>query len=237
MKVIEPVTLSEAQFLLGRPEKELNRAIDRGEIDKIWEKVTQLEGKQGLTTVKDRSSKRKLREVVSLEVSSGAQKTVRKLGPSELLFLEIEGQVHDDLTPSGRKKLYNAIKSSFASSKTITFGPFEADIAKALRALKARYKQLNDVRKCVVENDGQDPVLKGTEISAYRIAALAQGQSVSEIIEDYPSLTAEQVKLAIDYATAYPKTGRPYPKRSFKRSVSSLADLGAFAPSDGEHKE
>ena len=41
-------------------------------------------------------------------------------------------------------------------------------------------------------------------------------------------LTAHQVQIALDYATAYPKAGRPYPARSLKRIVGALAEAGAF---------
>ncbi|WP_260686045.1 DUF433 domain-containing protein [Rhizobium laguerreae] len=65
------------------------------------------------------------------------------------------------------------------------------------------------------------------------VAALARGQTVAEIVEDFPSLSREQVEAAIEYAKAYPKRGRPYPSRSLKRSLAELAELGAFDEVDG----
>jgi acyl-CoA reductase-like NAD-dependent aldehyde dehydrogenase len=59
------------------------------------------------------------------------------------------------------------------------------------------------------------------------VAALARGQSVAEIVEDFPSLSRDQVEAAIDYAKAYPKRGRPYPARSLKRTLAELANLTA----------
>ncbi|MGY3478350.1 DUF433 domain-containing protein [Bradyrhizobium ottawaense] len=35
------------------------------------------------------------------------------------------------------------------------------------------------------------------------------GQSAEEIIDDFPSLTRDQVEAAIEYAKAYPKRGCP----------------------------
>ncbi len=45
------------------------------------------------------------------------------------------------------------------------------------------------------------PVIKGTRIPVYLILNLmAHGQSIKEIIEDYPELTKEDVIAAINYA-------------------------------------
>ncbi len=45
------------------------------------------------------------------------------------------------------------------------------------------------------------PCVKGTRIPVYLIVSLvAEGESVESIIEDYPSLTPEDIKAAISYA-------------------------------------
>ena len=45
------------------------------------------------------------------------------------------------------------------------------------------------------------PCIKGTRIPVYLIVSLvAEGESVENIIEDYPSLTAEDIKAALRYA-------------------------------------
>ena len=59
------------------------------------------------------------------------------------------------------------------------------------------------------------------------IAALARGQTVAEIVEDYKGLP-EQIDAAVEYAKVYPKTGRPLPTRSFKRMLSDMAELGVW---------
>ena len=46
-----------------------------------------------------------------------------------------------------------------------------------------------------------------------------------------------KVKPTLTYAMAYPKTGRPYPGRNFKRMLGELADLGAFDPVHAEGNE
>jgi hypothetical protein len=82
--------------------------------------------------------------------------------------------------------------------------------------------------KALVDQTAPEPVLRGTAIPVHVVAALARGQSVAEIVEDYPTLTPSQVEAAIDYAKVYPRTGRPLPTRSFKRMLSDLAALGVW---------
>lgn len=57
---------------------------------------------------------------------------------------------------------------------------------------------------------GGTPIISGTRVSVYDVAAaLAAGVPVKEILEDYPSLTEEKLKLAALYADANPLRGRP----------------------------
>ena len=231
MVVIDPVTLGEAQFLTGRSEKEINRAIDRGVIDKITEVVR-------VPAVKRARAKRPARKagkarnttqrVYDYAPPPTVQRTIRKLGGPELLFFVIEREMHEDLTPAGRKKLYETIKARPDNETVLNFGPFETNVKATIRTLAQRYKDLKTLRSGVVQQTNGEPFLKGTDISVYRVGALAEGQSIDEILADYPSLTAAQVRCAIDYSIAYPKVGRPYPARSFKRSVVALAEAGAF---------
>jgi len=45
------------------------------------------------------------------------------------------------------------------------------------------------------------PCIKGTRIPVYLIVSLiAEGETVENIIEDYPSLTREDIKAALHYA-------------------------------------
>lgn len=51
-----------------------------------------------------------------------------------------------------------------------------------------------------------EPVIRGTRITVYTIAALVErGTPVDEILRHYPSLTAEQVEAAHRYAQAQPR--------------------------------
>ena len=57
---------------------------------------------------------------------------------------------------------------------------------------------------------GGDPVFRGTRVPVHMIADLrSKGEPDEAILESYPRLTAEMVKLAPAYAAAYPLRGRP----------------------------
>jgi uncharacterized protein (DUF433 family) len=57
---------------------------------------------------------------------------------------------------------------------------------------------------------GGTPVIRGTRVPVYHIAALVDsGTPVDQILKSYPSLKDWQVELASDYAKAVPSSGRP----------------------------
>jgi uncharacterized protein (DUF433 family) len=72
------------------------------------------------------------------------------------------------------------------------------------------------------------PVIRDTEVSPYTIAALARGETMAEIIGDYPQLSVEQIDAAIGYAQRYPRPGQPLPSRSFKRMLADMAQAGVW---------
>ncbi|EMS33580.1 Hypothetical protein C943_04459 [Mariniradius saccharolyticus AK6] len=60
------------------------------------------------------------------------------------------------------------------------------------------YKELIERNPSVL---GGKPIIKGTRISVELIIRkLGDGYSISEILENYPHLTTEQVKAALQYA-------------------------------------
>ena len=64
------------------------------------------------------------------------------------------------------------------------------------------------------------PLLKGTQVEAYRIAALLAGElTIDEVLADYPSLSREHVETARVSSEAHPNDGRPYPRTSVKRAL------------------
>jgi uncharacterized protein (DUF433 family) len=54
------------------------------------------------------------------------------------------------------------------------------------------------------------PVVKGTRVPVYDIAAFSnEGLSIAEIKKSFPSVSEENIELAILYAKAAPRRGRP----------------------------
>jgi uncharacterized protein (DUF433 family) len=54
------------------------------------------------------------------------------------------------------------------------------------------------------------PVYRGTRIPIELVAEMvAQGTSIEEILEGYPALDREKIRLAPMYMSAFPRRGRP----------------------------
>jgi uncharacterized protein (DUF433 family) len=79
---------------------------------------------------------------------------------------------------------------------------------------------------------GGDPVFRGTRVPVHLIAELvAQGSKPAELIESYPRLTAEMIRLAPVYAAAHPLRRRPrkqpwrgrQPVRRIRRKLDAIA--------------
>jgi|SRR5882757_3581915 len=160
------------------------------------------------------------------KVGGGVQ---RVLGPAEMRFLLVADRLDKDLTLVGRRRLYEAMRRLSANTHRVTLGEIVLDLAKIDANLKTRLRRLDELRRWAgAAGDRGEPVIKDSKVPIHMVAALARTQSVAEIVEDFPSLSTEQVEAAVEYAKAYPKRGRPYPVRSLKRALGKLADLGAL---------
>lgn len=159
--------------------------------------------------------------IVKAAIQRRGRLSSRLFGLPELRFYRVASDLGAKLTPSGRKSIYRAIRALSARQRRLRWGPFETDLATLDRQLLRKLKQLRALKQEIAMSD-REPVIRGTGISPYAIAGLSAGQTVSQIIEDYPSLSRAQVEAAIEYARIYPKKGRPYPARSFKRMVGDI---------------
>lgn len=187
------LTTSEAGYVLERSNLAINKAVDTGLI---------------------RASTRRGR---------GRQRALRILGKPELRFLKLADALDKDLTRFGQRKIYEAICRLPDQQHQLRLGVLTVELLPLDRAIEERLGRLMALRSCVETLASGEPVIRGTTVPVYIVAGLAKGETVEEILEDYPSLTRAQVETAIEYAQAYPKKGRPYPARSFKRVV---ADMG-----------
>ena len=152
---------------------------------------------------------------------------VRRVGGAELRFLTFAAQVGKDFTPAARRKIYEAIRRALPEASRLELGVLELKLTEVDRRIDERLKRLEQV-KALVDESAPEPVLRGTDVPVHVVAALARRQSTTEIVEDYPILTAEQVEGAVEYASVYPRTGRPLPTRSLKRMLADLAAAGVW---------
>ncbi|HEY0023104.1 MAG TPA: DUF433 domain-containing protein [Longimicrobium sp.] len=73
---------------------------------------------------------------------------------------------------------------------------------------------------------GGMPVVRGTRIAVHTLADLAgQGAPHEELLEDYPSLTAESLSAALEYARANPRRNQPAPTPWVGGTVVSTRSL------------
>jgi uncharacterized protein (DUF433 family) len=87
------------------------------------------------------------------------------------------------------------------------------------------HDRLAKARAIVIEDPailGGTPIIKGTRVPVYDVAAAAaSGLSVADIKDDYPSLSKEMIELSILYAKATPPRGRPKSPSSTKGQIVS----------------
>jgi uncharacterized protein (DUF433 family) len=172
-------TPTEAAFLTGLPLKAVNNAIDKKTISAV-------PGEEG----------------------------GRLLDARALMSLSIEQRLSDRLaTPELRRKVFDALAEAPRNVVSLEGGLIRIDLREPRRALAASLRDLRRARRLVVSDPeilGGDPVFRGTRVPVHLIAELvAQGGKPVEMIEGYPRLTAEMIRLAPVYAAAYPLRGRP----------------------------
>jgi uncharacterized protein (DUF433 family) len=140
----------------------------------------------------------------------------RTLDLDDLVFLFIVGHIDSDLvrvTGAARKQLRRKIGEALGAGADLDIGGCVFQFKPALRSVRKRLSQLNQAKRMVVcdpEIRGGLPVIKGTRIGVYEVAAmLEQGETKEDLWDGYPALKPEQLELSKIYASAYPRRGRP----------------------------
>jgi uncharacterized protein (DUF433 family) len=194
-------TPTEAAVLTGLPLKAVNNAIDKKTISAV-------PGEEG----------------------------GRLLDARALMSLSIERRLSDRIaTPELRRKVFDALAGAPRNVVSLEGGLIKIDLREPRRELATSLRELRRARRLVVSDPqilGGDPVFRGTRVPVHLIAELvAQGSKPDELIESYPRLTAEMIRLAPVYAAAYPLRGRPrrqpwrdqQPVRRGRRRLDTIA--------------
>ncbi|MBB6305566.1 MULTISPECIES: DUF433 domain-containing protein [Rhizobium] len=156
-------------------------------------------------------------------------RNIRQFGQAELVFLHAYDELKQALTPKSQSEFYEALRSSLKRglAKEVVFGKQRYDIGQHLVFVERKLKEL-DKLSAQIDLSGKEPLIRGTQIEAHRIAALLDaGATVKDVMRDYPSLKEQQIVAARVYVEAHPKAGRPYPKKTAKAAMRA-ADLSAL---------
>jgi uncharacterized protein (DUF433 family) len=174
-------TVNEAAFVAGVSRHAVNQAIDR-------------------------------REIRSRLLRRSTDRPGRAVGGPELIYLRL--QIH--LSPKGKKEVYRQIVGLTIETipRVIELpGAMKLDLQDTLADVERRLAELHRIKRQVEENPeirGGEPVFRGTRIPVYMIADFLTAEVPrEELLEDYPALTEESLKVAVQYAQLYPRRGRP----------------------------
>jgi uncharacterized protein (DUF433 family) len=159
----------------------------------------------------------------------------RLLDARALVSLAVERRLADRIAPELRRKVFDALADSPRNVVSLEGGLVKIDLREPRREVATSLRELRRARRLVVSDPeimGGDPVFRGTRVPVHLIAELvAQGSTQAELIEGYPRLTAEMIRLAPVYAAAYPLRGRPRkqpwrdqnPVRQARRKLDTVA--------------
>lgn len=130
-----------------------------------------------------------------------------------LMSLVLERRLADRFAPELRREVFDALADAPRNNVTIDGGFLKIDLREPRRELAKALRDLRRARQLVVTDPeimGGDPVFKGTRVPVHMIADIqAQGETEENLLEMYPRVTAEMLRLASVYAAAYPLRGRP----------------------------
>ena len=148
-------------------------------------------------------------------------RTVRAIGRRDMFYLYAVRALREELTPKTRVQFYDAIhQMRTVHAEEIQFDRIRLEVGDLFREVESRTAELAALSDKVAFRSDGEALIKGTDIEVHRVAALIDGGlSIDDVIEDYPSLTRDQVETAKAYAAAHPKRGRPYPSMTAKRAL------------------
>jgi len=196
------LTAAQASAVTGLSVKAINKAIDRRSIPS------------------------------TADPTNGSRK--RYISELGLVCLKLEAKGLGELPLSFRKRVFNLVLAHPGSQVVRPVEAVQVDVQEAHREVLESLKNLKQAEQMVAidpEVMAATPVIVGTRIPVAAISEmLAQGATVEEIAEGYPSLSLDQIRLASLYSAAHPRRGRPAARLdagSDRRAKKSLHPLRA----------
>lgn len=164
-------------------------------------------------------------------VADNARRGARRyLTPSDLLCLRLEFRLAGSLPVERRQALFREVVAKPRARLFKANDLLLVDIAEARRQVADRMRRLDQAESLIESNRdllGGEPVIKGTRLPAYGIAALLDaGVGPAELTADHPGLDLRKIDLVRLWVAAHPRRGRP------KR----LADYGFMLKSSSSRK-
>lgn len=151
------------------------------------------------------------------------QRLFRVLNTDDLVALSFAAENREKFRSEFLIEVLRALEWAPQSRPAIKIGTIYISFDEHRKRVEHGLKKLAQLDAQVVDEPGVGPVLRGTNIEVHRLAALAEGgASIDHILDDYPSLTKDQVEIALAYAKAHPKLGKPYPKLSAKTAMRNI---------------
>jgi uncharacterized protein (DUF433 family) len=153
------------------------------------------------------------KKIVPATAGQRAGQGTRLLNLRALMSLALERRLSNRFVPELRREVFDALASAPRNTVTLDEGFLKIDLRAPRRELARSLRDLRRARRLVgIDPDvmGGCPVFRGTRVPVHMIAMMLEaGDTLDGVLDGYPSLTAEMVRLAPIFASAYPLQGRP----------------------------
>ena len=145
--------------------------------------------------------------------TSHGPRSRRYLTHSHLLCMRLEHFLAGSLPVERRQSLFREVSTKPDMAMVRANSLLHVDVAEARREVDERIRDLEAAEAEIVvdaETLGGEPVFKGTRIPVYGVVTmLAAGVDRDELLSGYPRLDARKLDLALLWAAAHPRRGRP----------------------------
>lgn len=185
----ELFTTAEAAVLAETPTRAIEKAIEEGIID------------------------------VHRAVAPKAGKRSRRLLSAEgVYFVAFLKRCDVEFSKAHKRRLWDCFKTTppnrLLTARWHVSAGFDIRPGELLGPVCERVKRYARARHRWIESNreikGGTPVIKGTRMSVYSVTGrIEHGDTIDDILEDYPHLDREAVDAALAYARANPLVGRP----------------------------